>query len=86
MAGKVVLIIGILGIILGAVVAAICLILVATQGGRVAFDEVLPVILGSGCCSSLALVVAVVGVILVLKDKKKPNSPDTTLPPTPPTP
>jgi hypothetical protein len=74
MISKLVLIVGILGILLGGAVLLICVILVATQGGRVSFDEALPGMIGGCACSFVSLILAVVGLVLVLKNRKKSAS------------
>ena len=82
---KIVLGVGILGCLLGGVITIITLVLHVSSDGNIADDEAIWGYLGGGCCCSLSLVLAVVGLVFVLKSRKKPDG-GAGLPPAPPAP
>jgi hypothetical protein len=83
---KILLGVGILGCLIGGGTLVVMLILVATQGGRISGDEAAPGFIGGGCCCSLSLVAAIIGLVFVLKGKKRNAGAGPGMPPSPPTP
>jgi hypothetical protein len=71
---KILLAVGIVGIIMGGIALVITAIL-AAGNGHVSPAEAAPGFLGGGCCCSLSLVLAIVGLVLVLKARKQPPTP-----------
>jgi hypothetical protein len=65
---KAMLIVGILGAALGALISVFFLILPAFS--HTSGNEAMPGILGGCCCSLVFLVMAIVGLVLVLKARK----------------
>ena len=65
-----VLVLGILGILLGLVVTIISLALPALTSNKVNFGEALPGIIIGVLILFISLIIAVVGLVLVLKKKK----------------
>jgi hypothetical protein len=72
---KITLILGIVGLLLSGLFLIIFGVIVATSNGRISGDEAVPGFIGGGCCCFLSLVVAVVGLIFVLKSRKAPSAP-----------
>ena len=71
MAGKILLVLGILGLLLGGAVAVIALLMLVTGGGRTSTEEAMMGIIPGCGCSFVSLVLAVVGLVLVMKARKK---------------
>jgi hypothetical protein len=69
---KIPLILGILGILLGIVVAAGAYGLHATQLAHVSFEEAIPFVILGAILAFFSFVLAVVGVIIVMKGRSKP--------------
>jgi membrane-bound ClpP family serine protease len=76
MAGKIVLVLGILGLLLGGATLIITIILLA-GAGHVSGEEAMPGFIGGCFCSFVSLVIAVVGLVLVMKGRKPPTAPPT---------
>jgi len=86
---KATLIVGILGLLLGGLVLIITLFVYATGAGHISGEEAAPGFIGGCACSFFSLIIAVVGIILVMKAKKQATlGTDTTssAPPPPPAP
>jgi hypothetical protein len=87
MVRMILLIVGLLGLLLG-VGTLIVMIFLVSGGGHVDMEEALPGFIGGCFCSFVSLVLAVIGLVMVLKNRKPPASsayPPTT-PPMPPSP
>ena len=65
-----VLVIGILGLLLGLIVTIVSLALPELTSNRVNFNEALPGIIGGVVVLFFSFIIAIVGLILVLKKKK----------------
>jgi hypothetical protein len=77
---KITLVLGIVGLLLSGLFLIIFGVIVATGGGRISGEEAaIPFGIG-GCCCFLSLVVAVVGLIVVLKARKNVQPPEGTPP------
>lgn len=83
---KITLIVGILGLLLGGLILVATLVIQATSNGRVAPDEAIWGYLGGCGCTFFSLIIAVVGLILVMKAQKQISSSSTTNPSPPPPP
>lgn len=70
MLGKIILVLGILGTLLGGLIFVVSLLLPALTGNKVNFGEALPGILGGFVFLFFSLLVAVVGLILVIRNRK----------------
>lgn len=68
---KIPLILGILGMLLGSLIAAVALILYATQNGRVSFDEAMYGVIPGAILAFLSFLLAVIGVVIVMKGRKQ---------------
>ncbi len=71
MFGKIALILGILGILLGGLVLIVSLLLPVLTDGRTDWDEAIFGIIPGAVVLFFSLIIAVVGLILVLKNRKK---------------
>ena len=67
-----VLVIGILGILLGLIVTGISLALPELTSNKVNFNEALPGIIIGVVVLFFSFIIAVIGLVLVLKKKKQP--------------
>ena len=65
------LIVGILGIVVGLAVTLISLVLHLSSPRHISFDEAFPAMAGGCCCSSVALVIALGGLVWLLLDREK---------------
>ena len=71
MIGKIILVIGILGVLLGGAVLLISLLLPVLTDGRTSWDEALLGIIPGAIVLTGAFVIFVVGLIVVLVQRKK---------------
>jgi len=71
MIGKIILIIGILGVLLGAAVLIISLLLPALTDGRTSWDEALLGIIPGAVVLAISFVIFAGGLIIVLVQRKK---------------
>ena len=71
MLGKIVLILGILGVLLGGAVFLVSVLLPVLTDGRTSWDEAMLGIIPGALLLSLSFVLAVVGLIIVLMKRKK---------------
>ncbi len=69
---KIPLILGILGMLLGGLIAVVSYGLYATQGGRVSFDEAMLGFVPGVILLVLSFFLAVIGVVVVMKGRKQP--------------
>ena len=70
MVGKIVLIVGILGVVLGGGVLLISVLLPVVTDGRTSWEEALLGIIPGAVVLVISFLIAVVGVILVLKKRR----------------
>lgn len=68
--GKIVLVIGILGVLLGAAVAIVSMLLVPLTDGRTSWDEAMLGIIPGILVFLFSFVVTVVGVILIIVSRR----------------
>lgn len=68
---KIPLILGILGMLLGGLIAAVAFILYATQGGRVSFDEAMYGVVPGSILAFLSFLLTIIGVVVVMKGRKQ---------------
>jgi hypothetical protein len=68
---KIPLILGILGMLLGILIAGVAFLLYATQDGRVSFDEAMLGVIPGAILAFLSFLLAVVGVIVVMMGRKQ---------------
>lgn len=71
MIGKIVMILGLLGVLLGAAVLFISLLLPVLTDGRTSWDEALLGIIPGAVVLTISFVVFVIGLIVVLVQRKK---------------
>ena len=71
MIGKIIMILGILGILLGAAVLLISLLLPVLTDGRTSWDEALLGIIPGAIVLTISFVIFAVGLIVVLVQRKK---------------
>ena len=71
MIGKIIMIIGILGVLLGAAVLLISLLLPVITDGRTSWDEALLGIIPGAIVLAISFVIFVGGLIIVLMKRKK---------------
>ena len=71
MIGKIVMVIGILGVLLGAAVLLISLLLPVITDGRTSWDEALLGIIPGAIVLAISFVIFVGGLIIVLMKRKK---------------
>lgn len=71
MFGKIALVLGILGILLGGLVLIVSLILPVATDGRTSWEEALLGIIPGAVVLFFSLIIAIVGLVLVLKNRKK---------------
>ena len=71
MIGKIVMILGLLGVLLGAAVLFISLLLPVVTDGRTSWDEALLGIIPGAVVLTISFVIFVVGLIVVLVQRKK---------------
>ncbi len=71
MAGRILFIVGLAGMVLGAGVLGVSLLLPVVTDGRTSWNEALLGIVPGAACSFLSFVLALVGLFLVLSEKKK---------------
>lgn len=71
MIGKIVLILGLLGVLLGAAVLFISLLLPVVTDGRTSWDEALLGIIPGAVVLTISFAIFVVGLIVVLVQRKK---------------
>ena len=71
MLGKIVMIIGTLGVLLGGAVLLISLLLPVITDGRTSWDEALLGIIPGAIVLTISFVIFVVGLIIVLMQRKK---------------
>lgn len=71
MIGKIILILGILGILLGGAVLGISLLLPVVTDGRTGWDEAMFGIIPGAVVLSGSFVIAIVGLIVMLAKRKK---------------
>jgi hypothetical protein len=71
MFGKIALVLGILGILLGGLVLIISLLLPVINEGRTSWEEALFGIIPGAIVLFFSFLIAVVGLILVLKNRKR---------------
>ena len=71
MIGKIILIIGILGVLLGGAVLLISLLLPVLTDGRTSWDEALLGIIPGAVVLTISFVIFVAGLIIVLVQRKK---------------
>jgi ABC-type antimicrobial peptide transport system permease subunit len=71
MIGKIVLIVGLLGVLLGAAVLFISLLLPVVTDGRTSWDEALLGIIPGAIVLTISLIIFVAGLIVVLVQRKK---------------
>lgn len=71
MFGKIALVLGILGILLGGLVLIVSLLLPVITDGRTSWEEALLGIIPGAVVLFFSFIIAVVGLILVLKNRKK---------------
>ena len=77
MIGKIILILGILGILLGGAVLIISLLLPVITDGRTSWDEAVLGIIPGAVVLSFSFIIAIVGLIVVLMKRKKAAQPQT---------
>ncbi len=65
-----VLVLGILGVLLGLIITIISLLLPSLTSNKINFNEALPGIIGGVVVLFFGLIIAVIGLVLVLKKKK----------------
>ena len=70
---KIVLVLGILGTLLGLIVVVLMIGLVLGTNGRTSWDEALLGIIPGAIVMIFSFFVAVIGLIFVLKNRKKPQ-------------
>lgn len=75
MIGKIVMILGLLGVLLGAAVLFISLLLPVLTDGRTSWDEALLGIIPGAVVLTISFVVFVIGLIVVLVQRKKKQQP-----------
>jgi uncharacterized BrkB/YihY/UPF0761 family membrane protein len=71
MIGKIIMIIGILGVLLGGAVLLISLLLPVLTDGRTSWDEALLGIIPAAVVLTISFVIFAVGLIIVLMQRKK---------------
>jgi len=71
MFGKIVLVLGILGVLLGIATLGVSLLLPTLTSNKVSFDESLIGIIAGGVVLVLAFFIAVIGLIIVIVKRKK---------------
>jgi uncharacterized membrane protein len=71
MIGKIILIIGILGVLLGGAVLLISLLLPVLTDGRTSWDEALLGIIPGAFVLTISFIISVAGLIIVLVQRKK---------------
>lgn len=71
MFGKIALVLGILGVLLGGLVLIVSLLLPALTNGRTNWEEALLGIIPGAIVLFFSFILAVIGLILVLKNRKK---------------
>ena len=71
MIGKIVLVLGILGVLLGGVVLAVSLLLPVLTDGRTSWDEALLGIIPGAFVLTISFIIFVAGLIIVLVQRKK---------------
>lgn len=71
MIGKIILVIGILGVLLGGVVLLISILLPVITDGRTSWDEALLGIIPGAVVLAFSFVIFAVGLIIVLMQRKK---------------
>lgn len=71
MFGKIALALGILGVLLGGLVLIVSLLLPALTNGRTDWDEAIFGIIPGAVVLFFSLIIAIVGLVLVLKNRKK---------------
>lgn len=71
MFGKIALVLGILGILLGGLVFIISMLLPIVNEGRTSWEEAMLGIIPGAIVLFFSFIIAVVGLILVLKNRKK---------------
>lgn len=71
MIGKIVLIVGLLGVLLGAAVLLISLLLPVVTDGRTSWDEALLGIIPGAFVLTISFIIFVAGLIIVLVQRKK---------------
>ena len=71
MIGKIVMILGILGVLLGGAVLAVSLLLPVLTDGRTSWDEALLGIIPGAFVLTISFIIFVAGLIIVLVQRKK---------------
>lgn len=71
MFGKIALVLGILGVLLGGLVLIVSLLLPVITDGRTSWEEALLGIIPGAIVLFFSFILAVIGLILVLKNRKK---------------
>jgi len=71
MIGKIIMILGLLGVLLGAAVLFISLLLPVLTDGRTSWDEVLLGIIPGAVVLTISFIIFVAGLIVVLMQRKK---------------
>ncbi|MBK9216676.1 MAG: hypothetical protein IPM59_13985 [Chloracidobacterium sp.] len=69
--GKIVLVIGILGVLLGAAVTVVSMLLVPLTNGRTSWEEAMLGVIPGILVFLASFVMTVVGIILIVVDRKK---------------
>jgi hypothetical protein len=67
---KIPLILGILGMLLGGLIAIVAYGLYATQAAHVSFDEAIPFVVIGAILTFLSFLLAVIGVVVVIMGRK----------------
>ncbi len=71
MFGKIALVLGVLGVLLGGLVLIVSLLLPVLTDGRTSWEEALLGIIPGAVMLFFSFIIAVVGLVLVLKNRKK---------------
>ncbi len=71
MFGKIALVLGILGVLIGGLALIVSLLLPSLTNGRTSWEEALLGIIPAAIVLFFSFIIAVVGLILVLKNRKK---------------
>lgn len=72
MVGKIILILGILGVVLGFLVLAISIALPPLTNGKTSWEEAMWGIIPGAIVLVISFFIAITGLILVLKNRKRP--------------